>query len=63
MAVAWRVQVRKRGEDFWAEFEFYLSDLIVGIVLDVVLVTLMAPAATLGPRVARSGGARDAIPM
>jgi N-glycosylase/DNA lyase len=23
-------EVRKRGEDFWAEFEFYLSDLIVG---------------------------------
>jgi hypothetical protein len=50
-------QVRKRGKDFWAEFEFYLSDLIVGIVLDVVLVTLMAPAAQLGPRAARTGGA------
>ncbi len=52
-----RAQVRKRGKDFWAEFEFYLSDLIVGIVLDVVLVTLMAPAAQLGPRAARSSGA------
>ena len=46
--------MRKRGEDFWAEFEFYLSDLIVGCVLDMVLVTLMAPAAKLGPRSMRS---------
>lgn len=23
-------EVRKRGKDFWAEFEFYLSDLLVG---------------------------------
>ncbi len=25
-------EVRKRGKDFWAEFEFYLSDLVVGLV-------------------------------
>ncbi|KXZ42750.1 hypothetical protein GPECTOR_120g417 [Gonium pectorale] len=41
-------EVRKRGKDFWNEFEFYLSDLLVGLVLDVVLVSLMAPAAVLG---------------
>lgn len=41
-------EVRKRGDDFWCEFEFYLSDLVVGCVLDVVLVTLMAPAAQIG---------------
>lgn len=41
-------EVRKRGDDFWGEFEFYLSDLVVGCVLDVVLVTLMAPAAQIG---------------
>lgn len=41
-------EVRKRGDDFWGEFEFYLSDLLVGLVLDVVLVSLMAPAAVLG---------------
>jgi hypothetical protein len=41
-------EVRKRGPEFWDEFEFYLSDLLVGCVLDVVLVTLMAPAAVLG---------------
>ncbi|KAK9819258.1 hypothetical protein WJX81_005466 [Elliptochloris bilobata] len=55
-------EVRKRGKDFWAEFEFYLSDLIVGIVLDVVLVTLMAPAAKLGPASARNtNGLRRAL--
>ena len=42
-------EVRKRGPDFWAEFEFYLSDLLVGLVMDVVLVGLMAPTAVLGP--------------
>jgi len=41
-------EVRKRGKDFWAEFEFYLSDLFVGLVLDVVLVSLMAPVAVVG---------------
>ena len=41
-------EVRKRGDEFWHEFEFYLSDLIVGIVLDVALVSLMAPVAVLG---------------
>jgi hypothetical protein len=25
-------EVRKRGEHFWTEFEFYLSDLVVGLV-------------------------------
>lgn len=43
-------EVRKRGDDFWNEFEFYLSDLIVGCVLDVVLVTLLAPVAVIGAR-------------
>ena len=40
-------EVRKRGPDFWDEFDFYLSDIVVGIVLDAVLVTLMAPRAAL----------------
>lgn len=43
-------EVRKRGKDFWSEFEFYLSDLIVGCVLDCVLVGLMAPTAILSKR-------------
>lgn len=41
-------EMRKRGDDFWSEFEFYLSDLLVGLVLDVVLVTLIAPVARPG---------------
>ena len=40
--------MRKRGKDFWGELELYLSDLMVGLTLDVVLVGLMAPAAVLG---------------
>jgi hypothetical protein len=53
-------EVRKRGEDFWAEFEFYLSDLLVGIALDVVLVSLMAPKAVLGGgAVAAAGGSGE----
>ena len=40
--------MRKRGKDFWGEFELYLSDLFVGLVLDVALVGLMAPAMVLG---------------
>ncbi len=49
-------EVRKRGDDFWREFEFYLSDLIVGLVLDVALVTLITPVAVLGKGGVRKGG-------
>jgi hypothetical protein len=48
-------EVRKRGEEFWQEFEFYLSDLLVGLVLDCVLVGLMAPKAVLGGAAAAGG--------
>jgi len=50
-------EVRKRGEEFWDEFEFYLSDMLVGLVMDVVLVSLLAPVAVAGRRrkVAQSG--------
>lgn len=41
-------EVSKRGDEFWKEFEFYLSDLLVGLVLDVCLVTFMAPVAIIG---------------
>jgi len=41
-------EVRKRADVFWEEFEFYLSDLVVGCVMDCVLVTLLAPSAVLG---------------
>ena len=53
-------EVRKRGEKFWGEFEFYLSDLAVGMVLDIVLVTLLAPVAVVGkyPKAVESTGVR-----
>ena len=41
-------EVKKRGDVFWDEFEFYLSDLVVGIFLDVALVTLLAPTCMAG---------------
>ena len=41
-------EVKKRGDVFWDEFEFYLSDLVVGIFLDVALVTLLAPTCAAG---------------
>ena len=41
-------EVRKRGDAFWGELELYFSDLLVGLVLDVALVGLMAPAMVLG---------------
>ena len=57
-ACATVAEVRKRGDKFWDEFEFYLSDLVVGMVLDVVLVTLMAPVAVIGayPKMANASG-------
>lgn len=54
-------EVRKRGSEFWDEFEFYLSDLLVGLVMDVVLVGLMAPVAVLGR--ARPVGKSSACPL
>eukprot|EP00899_Mesostigma_viride_P002372 jgi/Mesvir1/12135/Mv00389-RA.1 len=40
-------EVTKRGEHFWDELEFYFSDVLVGLVMDVALVTMMAPVASL----------------
>ncbi|GAB4824775.1 retention in endoplasmic reticulum protein 1 [Ancistrocladus abbreviatus] len=41
-------EVQKRGKDFWAEFELYLADLLVGVVVDIALVGLLAPYARIG---------------
>ncbi|TXG48184.1 hypothetical protein EZV62_027478 [Acer yangbiense] len=30
-------EYQKRGKDFWSEFELYLADLLVGVVVDVAL--------------------------
>ncbi|XP_074556702.1 protein RETICULATA-RELATED 1, chloroplastic-like isoform X1 [Curcuma longa] len=50
-------EVQKRGKDFWAEFELYAADLLVGIVVDIALVGLLAPYVRIGrPSVAASVG-------
>ena len=41
-------EVQKRGEDFWAEFELYTADLLVGVVVNVALVGMLAPYARIG---------------
>ncbi|KAL9273027.1 RETICULATA, chloroplastic-like protein [Drosera capensis] len=48
-------EVQKRGKDFWAEFELYLADLLVGVVVDIALVCLLAPYVRIG-RQRTSGG-------
>ena len=56
-------EFNKRGAKFWDEFEFYLSDLLVGLVMDVALVGLMAPVAVLGKsRPVAKGGAPSHSP-
>ncbi|KAL3828529.1 hypothetical protein ACJIZ3_017331 [Penstemon smallii] len=50
-------EVNKRGKDFWAEFELYAADLLVGIVVDIALVGMLAPYVRLGkPSVSVSHG-------
>ncbi|GMH12651.1 hypothetical protein Nepgr_014492 [Nepenthes gracilis] len=47
-------EVQKRGKDFWAEFELYLADVLVGIVVDIALVGMLAPYVRIGiPRVSK----------
>lgn len=41
-------EVQKRGKDFWAEFELYVADLLVGVVVNVALVGMLAPYARIG---------------
>ncbi|KAJ8551953.1 hypothetical protein K7X08_028396 [Anisodus acutangulus] len=41
-------EVQKRGKDFWAEFELYAADLLVGIVVDITLVGMLAPYVRIG---------------
>ncbi|XP_027352196.1 protein RETICULATA, chloroplastic [Abrus precatorius] len=48
-------EVQKRGKDFWAEFELYLADLLVGLVVNVALVGMLAPYARIG-KLSVSGG-------
>ncbi|KAH6789823.1 reticulata-related 1 [Perilla frutescens var. frutescens] len=48
-------EVNKRGKDFWAEFELYAADLLVGIVVDIALVGMLAPYARIGKKSISSG--------
>ncbi|KAI5334419.1 hypothetical protein L3X38_024552 [Prunus dulcis] len=41
-------EVQKRGKDFWAEFELYVVDLLVGIAADIALVGMLAPYPRIG---------------
>ncbi len=41
-------ELRRKSHSFWEEAEFFVSDMLVGSVLDFTLVSLMAPAAKLG---------------
>ncbi|KAL0911766.1 hypothetical protein M5K25_019927 [Dendrobium thyrsiflorum] len=41
-------EVQRRGKDFWAEFELYAADLLVGLVVNVALVSMLAPYARFG---------------
>ncbi|GBG92008.1 hypothetical protein CBR_g54103 [Chara braunii] len=54
-------EVNKRGTEFWNEFEFYLSDLFVGIVLDVALVGMLAPIVTFGGAVKHTKGLQGTL--
>ncbi|XP_058212891.1 protein RETICULATA, chloroplastic-like [Rhododendron vialii] len=49
-------EVQKRGKDFWAEFELYLADLLVGVVVNVALVGMLAPYARIGQPSLSKGG-------
>ncbi|KAL6903717.1 hypothetical protein ACP4OV_004530 [Aristida adscensionis] len=48
-------EVQKRGKDFWAEFELYAADLLVGIAVDIALVGMLAPYARFGKPSASTG--------
>ncbi|CAH9097322.1 unnamed protein product [Cuscuta epithymum] len=48
-------EVQKRGKDFWAEFELYAADLLVGIVVDIALVGMLAPYVRFGKKSVSTG--------
>ncbi|KAL5973473.1 hypothetical protein ACLOJK_030124 [Asimina triloba] len=48
-------EIQKRGKDFWNEFELYVADLLVGVVVNVALVGLLAPYARIGQPSASKG--------
>ncbi|KAG0486271.1 hypothetical protein HPP92_008366 [Vanilla planifolia] len=48
-------EIQKRGDDFWAEFELYAADLLVGVVVDIALVGLLAPYVRFGKPTTSTG--------
>lgn len=48
-------EIQKRGKDFWAEFELYVADLLVGVVVNVALVGMLAPYVRIGQPSASKG--------
>ncbi|GFZ17819.1 reticulata-like protein, putative [Actinidia rufa] len=48
-------EVQKRGKDFWAEFELYAADLLVGVVVDIALVGMLPPCTRIGKQSTLSG--------
>ncbi|KAI3878109.1 hypothetical protein MKX03_007365 [Papaver bracteatum] len=48
-------EVQKRGKDFWAEFELYVADLLVGVVVNIALVGMLAPYVRFGQGSASQG--------
>ncbi|KZV53406.1 hypothetical protein F511_10192, partial [Dorcoceras hygrometricum] len=61
-------EVKKRGKHFWAEFELYTADLLVGVVVNIALVGMLAPYARIGQPYVSQGyfgrmkGAYGALP-
>ncbi|KAH1033689.1 hypothetical protein J1N35_045863 [Gossypium stocksii] len=49
-------EMKKRGDAFWSEFELYLADVLVGLVIDVALVGMLAPYARFSQQSAASRG-------
>ncbi|KAK1583622.1 hypothetical protein Q3G72_025627 [Acer saccharum] len=54
-AMVSRREYQKRRKDFWSEFELYLADLLVGVVVDVALVGMLAPYARIWQSTVSSG--------
>lgn len=48
-------EAQKRGKDFWNEFELYMADLLVGVVVDIALVGMLAPYARIGQQTVSRG--------
>lgn len=56
-------EVKTRGDKFWKEFDFYLSDIALELVGDFSLVWLLSPAVHFGPPAAAGSlGGKDSSP-